>query len=652
MSGSTGDSTAHPFSRALQVWGEIDLPQLQQQLDQQGSEIKQAQKTALVLRKELAARTKAFKRMEDADKLVEMKGLLKLYQQEIDLLTTKNKQLDSYFFDVYRQVSEAPDPKPLLEALLDAVLEALEAQELRREVLQLRDKLTRYADYEQLQKKLLTVEQQLAETIAARVKAKEQEMGALMAEKELNWAQQQEMLLKQAADAKKTIEELKTLGEVDALKQGTAGPASSLVLVAELAMMTRQYELATARVLELEKRNEKLLLEASKAASSVSAEATAAHQLRDNKINELELENATLVARLEHQRFAQELLNQQHQQKTDLLVRDTARLTQEIGHLKERLASTKDYDSIKNELQILKTILFGDDEDLAGEVPAGVLQVDAILVARNKKLSNEATEYRAQHALLVERIAALEAELEQLKQTEAQLQLQAFQLERDLNDVGGPGPAGSKWDALSVISSVSRVPGMGGHNPRVPAGAEDSALPMLPIITKQRDRFRQRNAELEAELKQQFRQINELKHDVAKLKADNEQLYERTRYMASFSSGHPAANAADPYKDGYEERLNPIEQFRAAERERVQLRLLTVERVFILFARAILASKSSRMLFFGYCVGLHCLVMVMTVYVTGLYQGHTPDVAAVAGGVAGGTAAGTIDKVQLEHPIG
>lgn len=65
-------------------------------------------------------------------------------------------------------------------------------------------------------------------------------------------------------------------------------------------------------------------------------------------------------------------------------------------------------------------------------------------------------------------------------------------------------------------------------------GSDESSI--LPIITKQRDRFREKNNELEEELRKLQNKVNDLKRQVNALKHDNEELYERGRYLASFQT--------------------------------------------------------------------------------------------------------------------
>lgn len=108
---------------------------------------------------------------------------------------------------------------------------------------------------------------------------------------------------------------------------------------------------------------------------------------------------------------------------------------------------------------------------------------------------------------------------------------------------------------------------------------------ILPIVTSQRDRFRQRNAELEEELRKQYSIIEELRSDVRSLQADNLKLYEKIRFMQSYrdeagagtstigastsatgySRAQPRAGGGDgfgKYRTLYEQSVNPFEAFR------------------------------------------------------------------------------------------
>ena len=61
--------TSTSFHSALQTWTQIDLPSLQKKLDVQGLELKDDQADSLLRRKNLATKTKEFRKLEDPYKL-------------------------------------------------------------------------------------------------------------------------------------------------------------------------------------------------------------------------------------------------------------------------------------------------------------------------------------------------------------------------------------------------------------------------------------------------------------------------------------------------------------------------------------------------------------------------------------------------------
>ena len=213
-----GDTSSHVFGNALQTWVEIDLPSLQKKLDEQGIELKEDQKASLLSRKNLASKTKEFKKLEDSEKLNQFKSLLKLYQNEIDNLTNKNKMVENYFFGIYRSLAEAPDPRPLLEMSLDSVIESKETLSLRKEVDRLTDELAKRADYDNLKQRLLQNEQKAAELLSLKLNAKEDEFKSIIDEKESNWLEKENNLKDQIKIAQRQIEELRTSNEVTELK--------------------------------------------------------------------------------------------------------------------------------------------------------------------------------------------------------------------------------------------------------------------------------------------------------------------------------------------------------------------------------------------------------------------------------------------------
>lgn len=639
------------FQSALQTWKEIDLPSLQNKLDEQGIELKSEQKASLTSRKNLASKTKDFKKLEDAEKLNEIKHLLKMYQNEIDNMNTKQKKVEAFFFGFYRLIAEAPDPKPLLELCQDAVVNLNELADMKQQIAQRDEELAKKADYEVLKQRLLRNEQELAALLSSKLKAKEDELQSLIQEKESNWANKEKQHQEQIASYKLTIEELKTSMEVTQLQLnsqnklfdrgedgGSQDTASTLV---ELDMANRDAEMWKKRVFDLEKRNEGLRQELSVALNdSASAAIKADFQ---KTVADLESENALLMADLNQAKKRINTVTDENSAKVQLLTRDVQHASEEIKHLKAKLEKTSDYDEVKHELHLLRQIEFGENslEEADDEQPK---QIDSLLIERNKSLTTELANLRSQHDGLVSQIQELQGELEQNREESERLGMLNSKLENDLADMRDSSTPQFN-DTASMISGISR---MTKNTTRQPSGGmahqagEDSSI--LPIITKQRDRFRDKNKELEDDLKRQTSLVNELKRQNRALKSDNEDLYEKSRYMALLKKENegaaatsnrrfftPKPNASldleqNAYQTEYESRLHPIERFRMREQERISSRLSPFERIFISVTRSILATRTTRMLFLAYCVFLHFLVMFTTIHSMSISTKMIPEV--------------------------
>lgn len=659
----TNGTKGHAFENALQTWTEIDLSSLQRKLDDQGIELKSQQKQSLASRKELASKTKEFKKLDDEAKLSELKGLLKLYQNEIDSLTTKQKKVESFFFGFYRVIAEAPDPKPLLEHSLDAVIELGEISSLKQELSLLNEELSKKADYDILKQRLLTNEQKAAELLSAKLKGKEDEFRALIDEKESNWHMIQKQHESQISSYKSTIAELRTSKEVTELqlnsqnKQLGSSGISSSSDAAELDMVTRDLETWKKRVYDLERRNEELRKDLT--ISKTDSDKEVLKQECEKKVAEMEGENALLIANLNQVKAKLEASGQEHEAKIQISNRELAQNGREIKNLKERLEKTSDYDEIKHELTLIRQIEFGDgDLEEKG--------IDSLLIERNKALTRELADFRSQHDGYSGQISRLNEELQAANQELARFQELNQRLEGDLANM--QEVSGSTFnDTASIMSGMTRMTRQTGRGSIVGGLSSIDESSILPIITKQRDRFREKNNELEEDLRKLFNTVAELKRKNKALQADNEELYEKTRYMAliknpqrsvgtTFASRKlltPKTNTIDlenPYRESYESKLHPIEDFRRREQERVNSRLSPVERLFIFVTRSILATRFTRMLFLAYCIFLHVLVMFTTVHSINLSTRMIPEVGLnhSTGGVADASNGNVLQDPQLK----
>ncbi|KAI0082064.1 hypothetical protein K474DRAFT_1655999 [Panus rudis PR-1116 ss-1] len=662
------------FSGALATWKDINLSELQKTLDAQGIELVENQKESLVGRKALADRTKDFKKIPDDEKLNAFKGLLKAYQTEIDSLTRRCKTAENAFLNVYKVLAEAPDPYPLLEAAVDQTVEVSKARELEDELKRLREengvlkkRLNESSSIESAKRKAESrveqLEKKMDDLIQERVVQKENELNATYDEKIRNYEAREQDLQSQLSLTKNQLRELRSYNESNQAKlldQTQRNDGEVIAKLTELDMVVADLERANSRVATVERRNE--LLRAEIEAIKSGSESSDRVKGLEAKVTELEAETDRLSQALDAQKAAAEQAQSQASKQLEESSRELQRRAAEIEQLRQKLKQFSDYDEIKRELEIMKYVEFAgleEDEDpdygdtsngdaLGLHLPSPNPEKEAhaqhgkslevLLAIKNKRILEELTKYRILHG---EYEASLKATQSQLAETESELQKQKAlneQLENDLLQMDRHKPNGAASGMITPSDSTTELDALAGIDlgkTRKGTPARQSPIPftpsadtsILPIVTSQRDRFRQRNAELEEELRKQFNVISELRSEVKSLQADNLKLYEKVRYMQSYredtsvrsSTLDPlptnAAGRSDDmsrYRARYEESMNPFQAFRGREANRAYESLNPLERGVLILTRAILGNRRTRTAFILYAIALHLLVMFTT----------------------------------------
>lgn len=180
----------------------------------------------------------------------------------------------------------------------------------------------------------------------------------------------------------------------------------------------------------------------------------------------------------------------------------------------------------------------------------------------------------------------------------------------------------------SPLTSV--LQGCGGNGtdlhgpPDVATGAQRSSAPganddasLLAIVSSQRDRFRARNVELEAEARHQAQSMVSLRNEVDGLRADNIKLYEKIKfvqgYQASATTHRTTDDAVNKYSSQYEEHINPFTAFSAKEKQRKYTSMNPADKLVHTVSRIVLASSRARLVFVGYIIFLHVLIFLVLV---------------------------------------
>ncbi|KAH8764854.1 CASP C terminal-domain-containing protein [Diaporthe sp. PMI_573] len=672
------DNTTNKFQAAISAWRNIDMTTLVSGLDNTASEIVTYQRDSTVQRKDLAQKTKDFRKLDDATKLSEIKGLLKAYQTFIDLLTNHSKSVNSAFLHAYTSLSDAPDPYPLLEAAVDSMLVSEETlpkvteenERLQGSVAELTAQLE---DTESRLQSEREARKQLEETLESKVKEVESSWIAVLDEKKDNWAAKEKTLEDKVENQERLLNEVKASYEVNqrlGKSEDDEDEPKGHVTSAELEMVHSDLERTSMRLAEVEARNEQMRLELAQAKSQVpSQQATSLED--DPGYMRMRSENSSLIRKLDASRVEKESLKRDLDAKLRTLEREVSSLKEDRDALKAKVQKWGDYDDIRQELEVLKSIEFstGDDDetkdlidDQNGDAAKGKGDtLEQLLLARNKKLSEELTILRVSHQDLQGRLSDLS---EEMSRTNAELEKSQNlneKLENDLATIqsehanafpSGASVAGTYVSRYAPSMAPGRRGGGGrtsptssiisGFNPRDSGGEPmGGGSGILPMITAQRDRFKKRNAQLEQELSETHRSVSQLRQEIAALQKDNLNLYEKTRYVSSYnrSSNSTAAvtssssyadnpnpstvtiggngggsGGMDRYRAAYESNISPFAAFRGRESARAYKRMSFPERVVYSVTRMVLASRTSRNLFAAYCVALHLLVFFSLYY--------------------------------------
>ncbi|KAH7071648.1 CASP C terminal-domain-containing protein [Paraphoma chrysanthemicola] len=655
------------FQKAIGAWRNIDLTALVPQLDTVASDIVAYQRDTLTQRKDLAQKTKDFRKLDDASKLSDIKALLKSYQNFIDLISNQSKTVQAAFFQVYSPLSEAPDPYPLLEASVDSLVTAEEIvpkltsenERLQKTVASL---TTQVDDSEKKLEEERTARKALEETRDSKIKEVEQSWSAVLSEKQDNWESKEKSLEEKVENQDRLLKELKASYEVSQ-RLGTGeeaeGESRSGATAAELDIVSSELERTSHRLAEIEARNEQLRLEL---AQTASAQAQHVAVEDDPAFMRLQSENSSLLRKLESARFEKDSDRTRLESETRALEREIKSLKNEKDALREKVQKWGDYENVKQELEVLKSIEFatGDDDDEATEIALsqnggtgkGKETLEQLLLARNKKLSNELTVLRVSHQDLQNRLEALQEELSNANMELEKSRALNETLEADLEKVQQEASNAFDPSGMSVAGTyVSRYPqssarrGRSSPTSSIISGFDNSSQSplaalrageamgggsgILPMVTAQRDRFKKRNSELEAELQKSYQTVSSLRSEIGALQKDNLDLYEKTRYVSSYNAhsrgpassassyaANPnpstvnigAADATDRYKASYESNISPFAAFRGRESARAMKRMHLFERMILRVTKFVLQTRTSRNMFAGYLIALHFML--------------------------------------------
>ncbi|TRY89079.1 hypothetical protein DNTS_009802 [Danionella cerebrum] len=581
-----------------QFWKNFDLQQLQRELDSTATLLASRQDDSEQSRKKLIDQSREFKKNtpEDLRKLVA--PLLKSFQAEIDALSKRSKESETAFLNVYKRLIDVPNPVPALELSQQLHLKVQRMNDIDTENQKLRETLEEY------NKEFADVKNQEVTIKNLREKIREYEQSVKNQAETLERTQTELFDLKAKYDEESTAK----ADEIDivmtdlerANQRAEAAEREFEALREQLSSENKSTQLQTRIDIAPYVDESVDLVPRSSLEAELSAKEREMHQLVED------------VQRLQ---FSLSTLRENSQTNISQLQQELQSKSAALQEAESKLQTQTDYEELKKELGILKSMEFGPCDSPSVQDSGKPLEV--LLLEKSRGLQSENASLRIANTELSGRYASLQTEFTAAVKTSADQKELILKLEQDLSTIqtlSRPDAEGADSSSVVVPEPIKEATALFtglGNSPLsdLPQGQMDS---LLSIISSQRERFRSRNQELEVTNSSLQQTLQALQSELDSLRADNIKLYEKIKFLQSYPSRTgDSDDTVMRYSSQYEERLDPFSSFSKRERQRRYQSLSPWDKATLSLGRVILSNKTARTIAFFYTLMLHCLIFLV-----------------------------------------
>uniref|UniRef100_A0A8C5XMU1 Protein CASP n=1 Tax=Microcebus murinus TaxID=30608 RepID=A0A8C5XMU1_MICMU len=611
----------------FQYWKRFDLQQLQRELDATATVLANRQDESEQSRKRLIEQSREFKKNTP----------------EIDALSKRSKEAEAAFLNVYKRLIDVPDPVPALDLGQQLQLKVQRLHDIETENQKLRETLEEYnkefaevknqeVTIKALKEKIREYEQTLknqAETIALE---KEQKLQNDFAEKERKLQETQMSTTSKLEEAEHKVQTLQTALEktrTELFDLKTKYDEETTAKADEIEMIMTDLERANQRAEVAQREAETLREQLSSANHSLqlasqiqkAPDVEQAIEVLTRSSLEVELaakerEIAQLVEDVQRLQASLTKLRENSASQISQLEQQLSAKNSTLKQLEEKLKGQADYEEVKKELNILKSMEFAPSEGAGTQDAAKPLEV--LLLEKNRSLQSENAALRISNSDLSGRCAELQVHVTEAVATAAEQRELIARLEQDLSTIQSiqrPDAEGAAEHGLEKIPEPIKEATALFYGPAAPASGalpEGQVDSLLSIISSQRERFRARNQELEAENRLAQHTLQALQSELDSLRADNIKLFEKIKFLQSYPGrGGGSDDTELRYSSQYEERLDPFSSFSKRERQRKYLSLSPWDKATLSMGRLVLSNKMARTIGFFYTLFLHCLVFLV-----------------------------------------
>ncbi|XP_032110973.1 homeobox protein cut-like 1 isoform X11 [Sapajus apella] len=398
----------------FQYWKRFDLQQLQRELDATATVLANRQDESEQSRKRLIEQSREFKKNTPEDLRKQVAPLLKSFQGEIDALSKRSKEAEAAFLNVYKRLIDVPDPVPALDLGQQLQLKVQRLHDIETENQKLRETLEEYnkefaevknqeVTIKALKEKIREYEQTLknqAETIALE---KEQKLQNDFAEKERKLQETQMSTTSKLEEAEHKVQSLQTALEktrTELFDLKTKYDEETTAKADEIEMIMTDLERANQRAEVAQREAETLREQLSSANHSLqlasqiqkAPDVEQAIEVLTRSSLEVELaakerEIAQLVEDVQRLQAGLTKLRENSASQISQLEQQLSAKNSTLKQLEEKLKGQADYEEVKKELNILKSMEFAPSEGAGTQDAAKPLEV--LLLEKNRSLQSE-----------------------------------------------------------------------------------------------------------------------------------------------------------------------------------------------------------------------------------------------------------------------
>uniref|UniRef100_A0A2K6DGF7 Homeobox protein cut-like n=1 Tax=Macaca nemestrina TaxID=9545 RepID=A0A2K6DGF7_MACNE len=387
---------------------------LKRELDATATVLANRQDESEQSRKRLIEQSREFKKNTPEDLRKQVAPLLKSFQGEIDALSKRSKEAEAAFLNVYKRLIDVPDPVPALDLGQQLQLKVQRLHDIETENQKLRETLEEYnkefaevknqeVTIKALKEKIREYEQTLknqAETIALE---KEQKLQNDFAEKERKLQETQMSTTSKLEEAEHKVQSLQTALEktrTELFDLKTKYDEETTAKADEIEMIMTDLERANQRAEVAQREAETLREQLSSANHSLqlasqiqkAPDVEQAIEVLTRSSLEVELaakerEIAQLVEDVQRLQASLTKLRENSASQISQLEQQLSAKNSTLKQLEEKLKGQADYEEVKKELNILKSMEFAPSEGAGTQDAAKPLEV--LLMEKNRSLQSE-----------------------------------------------------------------------------------------------------------------------------------------------------------------------------------------------------------------------------------------------------------------------